>query len=298
MTMRITSLSLSRGVLDDVQRASLRLAKTQQKLSSGKELTRPSDDPPAVGRALQLRAEMEGASQLQRNASEALGWSDVTDSVLRTINDNLQRARELTVQGASDTAGGVGRIAIAQEMRGIIDSIKEAANSQYGGRYILSGTAIGTQPYAVGPTATDAFLGEPDQFKVQIGPAVTIDVNVHGREVIGDETGGLLFALRSVVANLESEDGPGLVADLEALDGALDDLNAVRARVGATTNRLEVASARLAEYEGTTLKLLSDTEDADFAKAMVDFSIQQSALQAGLKAGASIVQNSLLDFLR
>ena len=33
-------------------------------------------------------------------------------------------------------------------------------------------------------------------------------------------------------------------------------------------------------------------------KAMIDFSIQQAALQAGLQAGSRIVQNSLLDFLR
>ena len=83
-----------------------------------------------------------------------------------------------------------------------------------------------------------------------------------------------------------------------ALVHLLDALNAVRAKVGATVNRLDVADARLSEYEGTALKVLSDNEDADIAKAMIDFSIQQAAMQAGLKAGATIVQNSLLDFLR
>ena len=39
-------------------------------------------------------------------------------------------------------------------------------------------------------------------------------------------------------------------------------------------------------------------EDADIAKTMIDYTTQQSAMTAGLKAGASIVQNSLLDFLR
>ena len=36
------------------------------KLSSGKELTRPSDDPAAVGKALLLRSSVEGTKQHQR----------------------------------------------------------------------------------------------------------------------------------------------------------------------------------------------------------------------------------------
>lgn len=294
--MRVTSLMLSRGVLDDVSRASQQLARTQQKLSSGKQLTRPSDDPPAVGRALQLRAEMEGAQQLQRNVAEGQGWTDVTDSALETINDSLQRVRELVIQGGTDVAAGVPRAAIAEEVRGLIDSIKTAANAQYGGRFIFSGTRTNVQPYQMG--ADDSYDGDEEQLKVQIGPGVTLDISTNGLSAIGDDTGGLLATLRGVVDHLENDDGAGLSADAGLLDDQLDTLNAVRAKVGATYNRLEVANGRLGEYEATTLKLLSDTEDADFAKTMIDYSIQQSALQAGLKAGASIVQTSLLDFLR
>lgn len=296
MPTRITTLSLSRSVLDDVARAGTKLARTQQKLSSGKELSRPSDDPAAVARALQLRGEMEGAKQFQRNAGEAQGWADVTDSALATVGDALQRARELTLQGATGTIGSDQRKAIAQEISGLIDTIKTAGNASYGGRYVFSGSATGTPPFT--PGGGDAYAGNTDAVGRQIGPGVTVQINIDGRTAIGDDDEGLLANLRSVLTHLQADDTTALTNDVNALDGSLDGLNAVRARVGATVNRLEVAAARLAEYEGTTLKLLSDTEDVDMAKAMIDFSVQQSALQAGLKAGASIVQTSLLDFLR
>jgi flagellar hook-associated protein 3 FlgL len=73
---------------------------------------------------------------------------------------------------------------------------------------------------------------------------------------------------------------------------------AARALNGARQNRLDAALSRLAEVEESTLKQLSDTEDADIAKTLIDFSSQQAAYQAALKAGASIVQASLMDFLR
>ena len=86
--------------------------------------------------------------------------------------------------------------------------------------------------------------------------------------------------------------------DLKSLSTNLDNLSKVRATVGATTNRLETADSRLQEVEESTTKLLSDVEDADMAKTMVDYSTQQSVYKSALQSGANIVQSSLLDFLR
>ena len=48
----------------------------------------------------------------------------------------------------------------------------------------------------------------------------------------------------------------------------------------------------------TVTEQLSSTEDADIAKTIIDFNSQQAAYQAALRAGANIVQASLMDFLR
>jgi flagellar hook-associated protein 3 FlgL len=50
--------------------------------------------------------------------------------------------------------------------------------------------------------------------------------------------------------------------------------------------------------ETTTTTLLSQTEDTDLAKAILDLTNQQNTYQAALRSGASIIQPSLLDFLR
>ena len=71
-----------------------------------------------------------------------------------------------------------------------------------------------------------------------------------------------------------------------------------RTDVGARTNRLDAAQSRLGQLEETTTTLLSNTEDADMAKTLIDASTQQAVYQSALRAGAQIVQTSLLDFLR
>ena len=64
------------------------------------------------------------------------------------------------------------------------------------------------------------------------------------------------------------------------------------------TSAQDETGARLAQVEESTTSLLSETEDADIAKAMIDLTTQQSVYKAALQSGQSLIQPSLLDFLR
>jgi len=304
MGTRVTQLMTSRSILADLNEVSTRLAQTQRRMSSGKEITRPSDDPYGTSRALTLRGDVAGARQYQRNVGEATAWQDVTDAALSKIADAVHRARELAIQGASDAAGQAARAAAAAEIDQLIDAVKQEASASYGGRYVFAGTATGTRPYSSG--AADAYLGDNGNIAREIGPGVSVQVNVRGSDLLGSGQaagdGKLLDVLRDVAQHLRG----GTVADantlrttdLVGLDRNLDAINQARATVGATTNRLESAGSRLMELEESLTKLLSDVEDADMAKTLVDFSMQQSVYQSALHAGATIVQQSLLDWLR
>lgn len=306
MSTRISTAMTARAVLADLQEASNRLARTQRQLSTGKLLTKPSDDPFATNRALALRAEVDGLDQYKKNVDDASSWTTVTDTALSRINDIAQRARELLVQASSDSTGQDGRVAIAEEIDQLIQGAKQAANAEFAGRYVLAGTKTDQPPYQLG--AVDTFGGTtlPAGAVVrEIGPGVSVQINVVGRDILGDGVsgdGGLLGVLRDIAAHLRGgtpADADLLRGqDLQRLDASLDNITQTRATVGAIANRLETASARLDQMNETSTKFLSDVEDADMAKTIMDFSLQQSVYQAALKSGANIIQASLLDFLR
>ena len=297
MTTRITQGMNTAIVLGDIQAVSQRLSKLQQKLSSGKELQAPSDDPYGVTRALQLRNDLEANRQYQRNAIDANNWHSVTDTMLAHITDFVLRARDLVVQGASDTVGPAGRQAIVAEFTQLVDSVKTEANAKFAGRFVLSGSATLTQPYAMG--ATDTYAGNTDVMRREIGQGVQIDLNVNGSATIGDASSGLLKAMRDAIAHLTTGDTASLqTTDLQAITAVTDGLTNLRAEVGTRQMRLETATARLQQIELTENELLSTVEDADMAKTYVDFSTQQAVYQAALKAGSQVIQPSLLDFLR
>jgi flagellar hook-associated protein 3 FlgL len=301
---RITTSMISRSVLTDINDVSAQLSKTQQRMSSGKQITRPSDDPYGTSRALTLRSDVSGTQQYQRNVGEAVAWQNITDAALSKINDAVQRARELSLQAANDSAGQAARNASAQEIDQLIESIKGEANASYGGSYVFSGTATTTKPYAVG--GSDAYAGDSGTVAREIGPGVSVTVNTIGQSILGDgqaaNDGKLLDNLRDIAQHMRggtTADANTLrTADLQALDANMAALTQARATVGATTNRLEAADSRLAQVEESTIKLLSNVEDADMAKTLIDFSMQQNVYQSALRAGSNIIQQSLLDFLR
>jgi len=134
----------------------------------------------------------------------------------------------------------------------------------------------------------------------EIGPGVQMPLNVDGSGVIGDgsTSGSLIATLRTISADLKANNSSALQGgDLSALDTANAAVMTTRATVGARTNRLSSALSRLKQLQESTTQLLSQTEDVDMAQATVNFSQQQVAYQAALKAGAQIIQPSLMDFL-
>jgi flagellar hook-associated protein 3 FlgL len=309
MSTRITSSMMTRSLLSDINDVAARQDATRRQMSSGKQITKPSDDPYATARAMSLRTDLSGIKQHERNVQEAQSWMTVTDTTLSSITDLAQHARELVVQGATDTLPQTSRNAIADQIDQIIAGMKQEANSTYDGRYVLAGSRTNTKPYdstvqttATGTTPNDAYLGDAASQLREIGPGVTLAVNVRGDEVLGGTpgaSGNMLGVLRDIATHLRAGDTQSLGNDdIKALDGQIDNVLAVHARVGAGMNRLETASSRLAQIEESATSMLSNTEDADMAKVLTDYSTQQAVYQSALQAGARIVQTSLLDFLR
>ena len=304
MLGRVTNNMMARALLGDVTSLTSRIARTQESISSGRQITNPSDDPLGTQRALGLRSAIEGSRQYQRTVNEATGWLETTDDALADITNIINRARELTVQGASDSLGPSQREAIALEIDQLVKGVTETANATFQGTYIFSGTRTTTPPYALGSTT---YQGDTAGVVARtIGPGVSVQINTRGSDLLGSGTaaadGKVLATLQNIAAHLRSSVPADRNAlrngDLRDLSTNLDQVSQARATVGAVMSRLDAAKERLGDVELTTTKLLSETEDTDLAKAILELTNHQTVYQAALRSGAQIIQPSLLDFLR
>lgn len=301
---RITQSMLSRATLSDLNSVSHKLSQTQRKLSSGKEINRPSDDPFGTSRAMQLRGELERIRQYQRNTDDGVAWLQTTDTALSSVGDVIQRARELALQGSNDVMDSVSRETLAGEIDQLIESAKTQMNASYAGRYVFAGTATDALPYQQG--GGDAYAGDANPIAREIGPGVSVELNVLGSDILGNgQAPGddkLLDVLRDIAGHLRGNTPADIAAlrgtDLQRLDTNFDELSRLRARTGALMNRLETAQTGLSQMDETSKGLLTNVEDADMAQTIIDYTTQQTVYQSALKAGANVMQTSLLDFLR
>jgi flagellar hook-associated protein 3 FlgL len=299
--MRITSQMTARHMLGDLQNNFASLSDIQRRMSTGKEITRPSDNPYGTSRTLALSGEVGGLQQYQRNVDDGTAWLNASDTALSKVSDAVLRVRELLVQGGTDSAGPNARDAAASEVDQLIETIKQEANVQYAGRYIFSGTATDREPYPLG--GADTYAGNTETIDREIGPRVDLSVNTDISGLLGNGQAArddrLLNTLRDIADDLRSGDGDRLRnTDLQRLDRNFDGLNQIRADVGARTNRLEIAAGRLNQLEQNAIDLRSQVSEADTAKTMIAYTTQQAAYTMALKAGSGVLQNSLMDFLR
>jgi flagellar hook-associated protein 3 FlgL len=299
--MRITEGLISRRMLQDLQRAKLAESQAAAQVSTGNRMQRPSDDPHGAMRAVRIRADLAATTQYRRNVDDSMAWANATDSALSSINDVLQRVRELTVQGGNDAMSPQDRADMAAEIDQLISQAKSAANTTYNGQYIFAGEDNDTPPYQ--PDGPDGFGGTAGPIVRTIGPGVSVQLNPTGGAILGNGTDGkALDVLRDVAAHLRggtpADTNALRTTDLEALDATMAYIGTARAESGALTNRLTSAANRLMDLEASTEKARSDIEYVDLAQAISTMSNQQAVYQAALQAtGSSLNQRSLMDFL-
>lgn len=315
--MRITNSTMGDRLLADLQRSYGAMAKTQESISTGKRVNRPSDDPTAAGTARLRTADLEGIKRSQDSVATAQSWLIASESGLAKVSDIMARANELAVQGANGTLNQNDRNSIAIELDQLVAAAKDAMNAKLGDAYIFSGTKSDVPPYA---TATgDAYQGDAGVVVREAGAGVTLQLNPQIAPIGGGSTvpltaqsvlgggsaagdGRVLDALQTMAAHLRGGTAADIAAlkttDLQAIDANLKAVGAARSAVGATINRADAARSRLESLEDVTTLNLDDLTGVDLAKAITDFSAQQSAYQAALKVGAQIIQPSLVDFIR
>jgi flagellar hook-associated protein 3 FlgL len=290
MIGRVTQQGLQRTSLINLQGNLSRMSTLQQQLSSGKALTKPSDDPAGMVDAMRIRSDKRANAQYARNTADGVGWLTTASDALANSAALLRRARDLTVQGANAGAlSPAAREALASEITATRDAIREQGNTSYNGRLVFAGTS--NAPEAFGPTG--AYVGSGAPVERRISEATTVRVDVDGSQAFGD-----VFTLLDNVATALTTPGADVGSYLDDIDARLDTMLKEVASVGTRHNQVNRAQETIKGKDVTLQTQLSSVEDVDLAETIVKLQMQEVAYQSALSATSRTLQPSLLDFLR
>ncbi|HJV17130.1 MAG TPA: flagellar hook-associated protein FlgL [Bacillales bacterium] len=300
--MRITQSMLASNSLRHLSNSYLKMGKYQDQLSTGKKITKPSDDPVVAMKGMFYRSDLTGVDQYKRNTSEMHLWMDNSEAGLEQANSALQRIRELVVGGNNGTLSPTDRQAIASEVEQLKQDLVKTANTQVAGRYIFHGTDVlnppvadGTPPVVATNITDSAQLKVIDNYQVEVANGVYLKANVNPGNAFSQE-------LFTTVDNIQKALANNTPSNLDSLLGELDNemsiISSERSELGARSNRLDMVENRIDQQEVLANQVLSDNEDADIEKVIMDMTTQESVHRAALSVGSRIIQPTLMDFLR
>jgi len=304
MSARITPAMVTSTTLADLNSSLGALERTTDELSSGKTILEPSDNPYGASQVIDLQSQLDGLSSYETEAQNGISWENTASSAMSSIGEVTQRVRELLVEGANGTYNESDLETMALQVEQLTESVKQDANTQYAGEYVFSGTAATTAPYEQG--TNDEFKGNTETVSRTVAPGSSVTVTTNLSSLLGNgeasEDGKLLDTLRTIAKDMRggtAEDQALLgTTDLEKLDGNIETLTQLQATAGSATDQLQVALTRNEDLQTTITAALSNTDDTNIAAASVAYANEQAAYEAALRAAATIVQESLLNFLQ
>jgi flagellar hook-associated protein 3 FlgL len=302
--MRITNSGITRNFIKNISKNQAQVQKYQNQLSSGKEISKPSDNPMLVSKIMNLDNTIKENEQYKETIGAAMDWTNTADGSLSNATDALQRIRELVVQGSTGTLSDSDRSAIAEEVKTLSEQLADDLNTKFDGRYIFGGQKTTDAPFSVNNGVME-YNGDTKDVARQIASNVTVAIPSNGGDIT--ETTGtsslenekLGALLNNITKALNNGDTKALSGDLLGdLDKHLDNVVGFRSKMGAVYNRLDAAGQRNETENMNMTELLSSIQDVDIAEKTIEYTNMSSVYQASLSSGAKILQTSLLDYIR
>ena len=295
MLGRITSSQLLATSQSSLAVSRAQLARLQQQASTGRAITKPSDDPAGTAAALKVRGEQRATAQYGTNIDDGLGWFSTLDAAFTGAEDLVRKGIDITVQGAnSGTMSPASREALAMQLDGLRADLLGRANTTYLGRTVFAGNS----DTGIAFDASYAFSGLPGaSVQRRISPTETVAVDADGAAAFGAGPTSLFGTMDGIATALRSGDDAAVRTGLDALQSGFSALTAQHTAVGARYARLEQAKQDNIGA-GTTLETQrSGIEDVDPTKVLVDLKTQEVGYQTALAVTARVIQPTLMSFL-
>ena len=263
------------------------LSKSLERLSTGLRINRSSDDAAGLAISENLRTQINGVSQAQKNAQDGIAALNIAEGAANEISSILQRMRELSVQAANDTLTSTERGYTNQEftsLRSEIDRI--AAVTNYNGMTLISSS--GNRFGAVSATSGN-------QLWIDANHTVGVDsITISIDTMTSDKISASSFSTRALTSQGDAQSA------ISELDTAINSVNTMRSNIGAYINRLEHAVNNLMISETNQTAAESSIRDVDFAQESSTFAKNQILTQSAtaMLAQSNVLPNSVLTLLK
>jgi flagellar hook-associated protein 3 FlgL len=295
MIGRITSSTMTQQSLRTLQTNLADRERLQNQAASQRAFRSPSEDPAAAATTLGVHGEQSRVAQYARNLSDGMAWVTTVDTALGASTDLLNRARDLTAQGANSGAlSQTARESIAQELETISAELLAQANTTVLGRSVFAGTSDSGAAFEPGTFTFNGSAG--DGVRRRISDNETVRVDFDGSQAFGVGANSAFALLTDIAAELRG--GANVGSRLDDIDARLKDVVAARGTTGARQVQIERSASQNLSASTDLEARRAEVENVDSLEVLVRLQSAELVFQSALQVTAKSLQTNLLEFLR
>ena len=300
MGIRITAQMTSNLMLTNMNKNLSNIYNTYEQITSGKKFTSIGENPSDGTKVMKYNKQLDQLDDWSKNIETAKDELNQSYDTLGLIQENMQRINELAIQAANSYNSQDSMQAIRDEVEQRTRAIAQLANTKYQDKYIFSGSNTDTIPYSLDDDLNVTYSGTSQdgnwERNIEISEGVTMPLNINGQEIFGDENGGIFATLKQLNDALADPD-----MDIQAISdcitpiqNGIKDITSAQAVMTSRVQRLDATSSINDNVSLGLTEMKSNIEDTDLAEAATQLMMYQTALQASLQAGATIMQQATL----
>ncbi|MGL5700700.1 MAG: flagellin [Kluyvera sp.] len=280
MSLSIFTNASSMASTNAMNKSNNLLSTAMERLGTGKRINSAADDAAGLQIATRLQGQTNGMSVAQRNISDATALLQTSEGAFDEVSNIMYRMKDLATQAANDTNTDKDRQAIDSELNDLNSELTNIMNNtSYAGDKLFgaNGKFKGELNFQIG-SSTDETMKVDLSKELNGASASGSLINASGSFDKLSASGSFINASGSIsLTNADS------AKDLmTALESTLDDVGAVRSKLGASINRLGHTAANLANMKDNTDLALSNIQDADYATEASTMSRNQLLAQTSM----------------
>lgn len=318
--MKATQGTTFRSLQNQLSQITNKMSDLQLQSTSGKRITKPSDDPSAIGPVLQSRAHIRQTDRYMDTLGIAGDRLAIQDTFLSGVVDVLSDVRTEALEAINGTLSDSDLATLADQIASYKEQLLGEVNTQVEGKYIFAGYMEDVCPFVENPaydpltynpanpaTWPVTFVANENPITLEISPGETIEVTAAGCAVfLGDsdndgvvDAGGInLFQvfgeLETAIRNNDVATIGSCIADLD--DGMTQVLR-TRSSLGINAQRVDTSLSQMEDVKLEYQKSLSRYEDADLVETLSELLEQETAFKAALEVTSRVAELSILNYL-
>jgi flagellar hook-associated protein 3 FlgL len=164
----------------NIQRAYRTLQQLQDQAATGQRFFIPSEAPGAAARTINLQKTLERKLQMKVNLTTDKSLLAASEAALNTVGDALIQSKAFLLAGVGETTSPAEKLAMAQEVAGLIQGVVNAGNTTFRGRYLFGGSQATNAPFEIIGNGLARYNGDARQNRSFIDLDLTVANNLDG----------------------------------------------------------------------------------------------------------------------